>query len=256
MKHIPIKRTLLMLAAFGLIVAGPVAAEISQEDFQKALAKYLETENGRKTVGSAVETYFKTRQEGAKKEQAQRAAAEMENQFKNPVKIPVGNSPIKGPEDAKITIIEFSDFQCPYCSRADKTMQEVLKAYPKDVRLVFKNLPLPFHKQAEPAARAALAAGKQGKFWEMHDAMFKNQRGLNTEFFNKTAADIGIDVEKFKKDFGSEEVKQMVKDDADLARKHGIRGTPGFFVNGVAVKGAYPFDHFKKIIDRWLKETA
>ena len=133
-------------------------------------------------------------------------------------------------------------------------MKEVLKNYPKDVKLVFKNLPLPFHKNAEPAARAALAAGKQGKFWEMHDKLFANQKKLNEAFYTSTAKDLGLNVETFKKDYASDELKKQVKDDAAQARKLGIQGTPGFTVNGVMVKGAYPFDHFKGIVDRWLSD--
>lgn len=236
-----------------LCTAVPVRAEFSQGEFNKMMEKYLETQEGKKTVGSTVESYFKERQEMARKNQEELAKAEMEKQFTNPVKIDVGNSPVKGPKDARVTIIEFSDFQCPYCTRANETVKEIVKAYPKDVKIVFKNLPLPFHKEADPAARAALAAGKQGKFWEMHDALFANQASLKADFYTAKAKELGLDVEKFKKDMESDEIKNQVKEDANLAQKHGISGTPGFFVNGVAVKGAYPFDHFKQIIDRWLE---
>ncbi|MCB0317866.1 MAG: thioredoxin domain-containing protein [Bdellovibrionales bacterium] len=153
-------------------------------------------------------------------------------------------------------MVEFSDFQCPYCKRGADTMAEVLKAYPNDVNLVFKNLPLPFHKQAGPAAKAALAAGKQGKFWEMHDRLFNNQQRLSAGFYEEQAKDLGLDVEKFKTDLNDPELEKQLKADMDLAQKHGISGTPGFFVNGVEVRGAMPVDHFKGIIDRWLKETA
>ena len=236
-------------------LAAPVSAEVSKEEFQKMLSTYLDTDEGRELIGKTAEKYFRTKQEDAKKKEEEKAAAEMESQFKNPVKIDAGASPIKGPADAKVTIIEFSDFQCPYCSRGRETMEEVLKSYPKDVRVVFKNLPLPFHKQAEPAARAALAAGKQGKFWEMHDAFFTNQKSLADQFYTEQAQKLGLNMEQFKKDMESEELKKQVQADAELAKTHGISGTPGFFVNGVAVKGAYPFEHFKTIIDRWLGMT-
>jgi protein-disulfide isomerase len=237
-----------------ILFTGIASAEISDEEFAKKFAKYLESEKGKAALGTAVESYFKAKQQNARKAQEERQAAELERQFKSPVKIPVGNSPVKGPADAKVTIIEFSDFQCPYCTKGKNTMEEVLKMYPKDVRVVFKNLPLPFHKQAEPAARAALAAGKQGKFWEMHDALFDNQRKLNPDFYNELAEKLGLNMDQFKKDYDSEELKKAVKEDAELAKEHGIRGTPGFFVNGVAVKGAYPASHFKTIIDRWLEK--
>jgi protein-disulfide isomerase len=237
-----------------LLFTGIASAEMSDEEFAKKFAVYLESEKGKELLGGAVESYFKEKQDNARKAQADRQKADLEQQFKNPIKIPVGNSPVKGPADAKVTIVEFSDFQCPYCTKGMKVMEEILKAYPKDVRIVFKNLPLPFHKQAEPAARAALAAGKQGKFWEMHDALFENQKKLNSAFYEELATKLGLNMDQFKKDYESEDLKKAVKDDAELAKEHGIRGTPGFFVNGVAVKGAYPFDHFKGIIDRWLSQ--
>lgn len=135
-------------------------------------------------------------------------------------------------------------------------MEKVLEMYPNDVKLVFKNLPLPMHPEAGPSARAALAAGKQGKFWEMHDAFFQNQAKLNENFYVEKAKSLGLNVDKFKADMASNEIAEMVKNDAAIAQQNDISGTPGFFVNGVAVKGAYPPEHFKKIIDRWLSGGA
>ena len=132
-------------------------------------------------------------------------------------------------------------------------MDEVLKAYKNDVNLVFKNLPLPFHPEAKPAAVAALAAQEQGKFWEMHDALFKNQQTLGKDTYLKLAQELGLDMEKFKADLASEKLAKRVEEDAALASKHGVNGTPGFFVGGVLVSGAQPLPAFKTIIDRWLK---
>ncbi|MCB9030619.1 MAG: thioredoxin domain-containing protein [Deltaproteobacteria bacterium] len=230
-------------------------AEISQTDLSKALDQYLQTDQGQEAIGKAAQSYFKNLQAKAQKERAEKEAAALEDQFKNPVNIEVAGSPVKGKSDAKITIIEFSDFECPFCSRGMSTMEEVMKAYPNDVKVVFKNLPLPFHKNAEPAAKAALAAGKQGKFWEMHDKLFANQKSLSDAFYEKTAKEIGLDVAKFKKDLSDPAIQKQIDEDKELAKQHGISGTPGFFVNGVAVKGAYPFDHFKQIIDRWLAKS-
>lgn len=239
--------------AVSLIVTPLAQADVSEQEFKKLMDSYLKTAEGKKLLGSTVETYFKTRQAEMRKEKQAQEKKALEEQFKNPVKVDVGTSPTKGPKDAAITIIEFSDFQCPYCSRANNTVEQVLKEYKGKVRVAFKNLPLPFHNEADPAARAALAAGKQGKFWEMHDALFENQRKLSTQFYMDKAKALGLNVDTFKKDMESADVKKQVKDDMDLARKHGIQGTPGFFVNGVAVKGAQPFPHFKMIIDRLLK---
>ncbi len=251
------RHTSRLLIAICLFAAPLVSrADISDQDFDKAIEKYLGTDKGQASLGGAVEKYFQKKQQEVRKKQEEQAGAEMENQFKNPVQIPAGSSPSKGEANAKVTIIEFSDFQCPYCQRGMQTMQAVMKKYPKDVKLVFKNLPLPFHENALPSAKAALAAGKQGKFWEMHDAFFANQSKLSPEFYEEQAKTLGLNLEKFKKDMESEEIAKQIKDDQELAQKNQISGTPGFFVNGVAVRGAYPEDHFSKIIDRWLAGKA
>ncbi len=243
--------SLTVATALGLIIS-PATAEISEQDFSNAMERYLKSDTGAEKVGSSMERYFQKKQQEAMKRQEEQANAEVENQFKNPVKMEIGKSPVTGPENAKVTIIEFSDFQCPYCSRGRNTMEEVMKAYPKDVKVAFKHYPLPFHKEAEPAARASWAAQQQGKFWEYHDALFQNQDKLGSEFYVATAKELKLDVDKFKKDMESEAAKKQVKDDMELGAKNGIQGTPGFFVNGVAVKGAYPASHFKGIVDRWL----
>lgn len=240
-----------IILAAALIVPAMASAE-SDAEFAAKMDKYLQTEKGQESIGKAVEAYAKQAEERARKEAEERQQREFEEAFKNPVQIEIGNSPVKGPADAKITIIEFSDFQCPYCKRGKDNMEKVMEMYPKDVKIVFKQLPLGFHQQATPAAKAALAAGKQGKFWEMHDKLFDNQGKLSDSFYEETAKELGLDMTKFKADVASDEIAQQIKDESALASKVGISGTPGFFVNGVPVKGAYPPEHFKKIIDRWL----
>jgi protein-disulfide isomerase len=240
--------------AAGLIASPAVQAEISEKDFSASIERYLQSDAGVAKIGSALEKYFQKKQQEAMKQQEDQAKADLENQFKNPVKMEVGKSPVKGPADAKITVVEFSDFQCPYCKRGRDTMEELLKAYPKDVKVVFKHYPLPFHKEAEPSAKAAWAAQQQGKFWEYHDVMFNNQDKLGTDFYLATAKELKLDEAKFKADMNSEAAAKQVKDDTEAGAKNGIQGTPGFFVNGVAVKGAYPASHFKGIIDRWLNQ--
>ena len=238
----------------GALSSTSVRAEISEKDFSASMEKYLQSEAGLTKVGSAMEKYFQKKQQEAMKAQEDQAKADLEEQFKNPVKIEVGKSPVKGPANAKVTIIEFSEFQCPYCKRGRDTMDEVLKAYPKDVKVVFKHYPLPFHKEAEPAAKAAWAAQQQGKFWEFHDIMFNKQDQLGMDLYLATAKELKLDEAKFKADMNSEAAAKQVKEDAEIGSKNGIQGTPGFFVNGVAVKGAYPASHFKTIIDRWLNQ--
>ena len=254
MKSTLAKFVIISLMAIGF--SSSAIAQIDSKQFSDAMKKYLDTPEGQQAIGENVEGFFKKKQQEMQRKQAEAEQKAFEEQFKNPVKIEIGNSPVKGPANAKITVVEFSDFQCPYCKRGKDTMDELLKAYPKDVKLTFKNLPLPFHKEAMPAAKAALAAGKQGKFWEMHDALFDNQSKLGAEFYTTKAKELGLNVEKFKADMASPEIEASIKEDQALANKNGIQGTPGFFVGGVAVKGAYPIDHFKMIVDRLLTAPA
>ena len=127
-----------------------------------------------------------------------------------------------------------------------------MEAYPNDVKFVFKNYPLPFHKEAMPASKAAVAAGKQGKFWEMHDVIFENYRALNEELYVKTATELGLDVEKFKSDMNSPETAAFIQAEMKEAQKVGVRGTPTFFINGKKPQGR-SFDLYKGIIDQQLK---
>ena len=169
--------------------------------------------------------------------------------------LPVGKSYAKGPASAAVTIIEFSEFQCPFCSRVNPTMDKVRETYGDKVRIVFKHNPLSFHKDAPYAAQASLAAGKQGKFWEMHDILFKNQKALKKDQIEGYAKQIELDLAKFKADADSAEIKKMVDDDMALAKKVGARGTPNFFVNGEQLSGAQPYPKFKAAIDKALKDV-
>ena len=248
------KKFLTSLVIFAFIVQFSWAQEstISSDAFAKLMQTYLKSETGQEAIGKATQGYIAKQQKKIQEERAKKEKVAFEEQFKNPIKVDVTGSPFKGPKDAKVTLVEFSDFQCPYCKKGANTAEQVVKAYPKDVKFVFKNLPLPFHKEARPAAKAALAANKQGKFWEMHDALFADQGKLGEELYLEAAKNIGLDLEKFKKDLEDPEIEAQISADEKLARQVGISGTPGFVVNGVLVKGAFPFSHFKKIIDRWL----
>jgi protein-disulfide isomerase len=155
----------------------------------------------------------------------------------------------KGAKDPKVTIVEFSDFQCPFCSRVEPTIKQIEDKYGNDVRIVWRNEPLPFHPNAMPAAEAAMAAGAQGKFWQMHDLMYANQRELSPASYEKWAQQIGLDMSKFKADLASHKYQAAVKADADYAQSVGANGTPNFFIDGRQLVGAQPFDAFSKIID-------
>jgi len=162
--------------------------------------------------------------------------------------LPIGSSAIKGNKNAPITIVEFSDFQCPYCSRLQPTLNQVLKAYPKDVKLVFKDFPLSFHKQAKNAAKAARAAGDQGKYWEMHDLIFEKFSTVNEAMMKEFAAKLKLDMNKFNADYASTKYDQLIQQDINLARTVGVTGTPSLFLNGKRMQRR-SFDDFKTAID-------
>jgi protein-disulfide isomerase len=167
--------------------------------------------------------------------------------------IPVANSAVRGPKSAPVTIVMFSDFQCPFCAQSAPIVEQVLAAYPKDVNFVMKQFPLrQIHPNADPAARAAIAASRQGKFWEMHDELYKNGRNLTPETIKGIAEKIGLDMKKFEADQTSDDVKKQVDEELALGQKSDVRGTPSFFVNGKVAQNR-SLDGFKTQIDAELK---
>jgi protein-disulfide isomerase len=175
----------------------------------------------------------------------------------DPVPIPTLGSPVMGPANARITLVEFSDFQCPYCSKAIAQIYATLKAYPNDVRLIFKQYPLvELHPAAAIAAAAALAAHRQGKFWEMHDVMFANRARLSRQSILAWANEIGLDMQRFTADLDSDAIKTAVLRDQADGDKAGVEGTPTVFLNGQRYNGDLAPDAFKPVIDGELKRLA
>ncbi|MGC4113996.1 MAG: thioredoxin domain-containing protein [Myxococcales bacterium] len=164
-------------------------------------------------------------------------------------------NPFKGPKAAKVTIVEWSDFQCPFCSRGANVAHEIMKAYPNDVKFVFRHQPLSFHPNAMPAAKAAMAAHKQGKFFEMHDKLFEGQKDLSPAKYEQFAQELQLNMAKFKADMESAEIADQIKKDSDYGNSVGANGTPTFFVNGRKIEGAQPFDEFKRTIDQEIKRA-
>jgi protein-disulfide isomerase len=163
--------------------------------------------------------------------------------------IPVTGSPARGAENAKVTIVEFSDYQCPFCGQAEALVKQVLETYPKDVRLVYKQFPLPsLHPNAMPASKAALAAGRQGRFWEMHHLIFDNQRQLGPEKYTEFAEKLQLDVPQFQKDMESPDVLAQINREMQEGKAADVTGTPTIFVNGKRLMNR-SFDGFKQMID-------
>jgi len=169
--------------------------------------------------------------------------------------VPVGRSPSRGPDDALVTIVEISDFECPFCSRVQRTLTDLERRYGADLRIVFKHLPLDFHRHAEDAHRAALEAraqrGDRG-FWEMHDLLFANQRALERRNLEGYARQAGLSLRRFKRAMGRDAHQSTIDTDVALTRRLGVRGTPAFFVNGRFLSGAQPVDAFAAVIDEEL----
>lgn len=162
--------------------------------------------------------------------------------------VPAGEGrPSLGPDDAPITVVVFSDFQCPFCAKLAPTLHD-LPARHADVRVVFRQLPLGNHPAALPAARATLAAHRQGKFWEMHDALFAREGKIAEDDLAGIAEEIGLDVQQWERDLADPEIQRIIDEDQALARELGVRGTPGTFVNGMFLGGAQPVESFDATI--------
>jgi protein-disulfide isomerase len=255
-----LKKLVILAGALGFILTScaPSAKQLKEAvekdpdivfaAIEKDPAKFIEVVNK-----AARDAQSKGAEKAAQEENAKR-----DDEFKNPLKpeIEEGRA-IWGPADAKITIVEYSDFQCPYCSRGYQTIEEVKKAYPGQIRFVFKHLPLDFHPLAMPAAKyfEAIARQDAAKAYKFHDLVFQNQGDLNAKkegFLKESAKKAGADMKKLEKDLADDKLMERITKDTAEAQKYGISGTPGFIINGVSLKGAYPFSEFKTIIDKHL----
>lgn len=163
---------------------------------------------------------------------------------------------VRGPANAKVTLIEYSDFQCPFCERHEPTITQILQTYPQDVRIAYRHYPLTqLHPQAQKSAEASECAAKLGgndAFWKAHDYLFANQATLGADLFKKMAGELKLDVAKFTTCLDSGEMVARVAQDTATGNDAGVSGTPATFVNGQLVEGAVPFDQFKSAIDAEL----
>jgi protein-disulfide isomerase len=173
-----------------------------------------------------------------------------------PVAIAVAGAPVRGPASAPVTLVEFSDFQCPFCIAATPQLEALLKAYPSQVKLVFKEFPLDSHAQAALAADAALAANKQGKFWAMYDALFAQQGHLSRRGILSLAAAAHLDMNRFQADLDSAEIKRAVDKDIADGEKINVDSTPTLFIDGQRFNGPVTLATLKPIVDNELKHPA
>jgi protein-disulfide isomerase len=198
------------------------------------------------------------------RERRQQFAAELRNKASLKVlldaprmKVEVGDDPFKGPANAPVTIVEFSDFQCPFCSRVVPTLKNLETRYKDKIRIVFRDLPLvQIHPNAAKAAEAGSCANDQGKFWPMHDKMFDNQATLDVESLKKKAVELGLDAAAFNQCLDAGKHSAEWQQDAQDAERYGVTSTPAFFINGRMVVGAVPEDQFAKVIDEELERAG
>lgn len=206
----------------------------------------------------ALNNAVKVAQEGEGKRRQEEEKKALEDSYNNPLEPQIrADESFRGNKDAPITLVEYSDFECPFCSRGFNTVMELMKKYDGKIRFVYKHLPLSFHPQAMPASQyfEAIRLQSAEKAWKFHDKIYQEQRSLQNgeKFLKKIAQELKVDMAKLEKDVKSEAVQKRIDADMEEAAKFGFQGTPGFLLNGIPVKGAYPTSHFDGIIEELKK---
>ena len=252
------KRTILLAAVLLMVTACT-----SKDDLKKMLKENPDiiTEaieaNPNKFI-DALNNAVKAAQEGEGKRREEEEKKALEESFNNPLVAEIrSDESFRGAKEAPLTLIEYSDFECPFCSRGFNTVMELMQKYQGKIRFVYKHLPLSFHPQAMPAAQyyEAIRLQSPEKAFEFHDAIYKNQRALQNgeKFLQAEAKKLKVDMAKLAKDVKSEAVQKRIDADMAEAAKFGFQGTPGFLLNGIPVKGAYPTSHFEGLIQELKK---
>ncbi len=184
--------------------------------------------------------------------------SKIETTLKSPpvqrVTVSAGNTPILGNESAKVTLVEFSDYQCPFCGRARATVNQILDTYKDKIKYSFRDFPLSFHQDSFTAHVAARCAGDQGKYWDYNRILFNSQQALKPEKLKEYAKQLGLNVKDFNNCLDTNKYTAAVQKDMDEGAKAGVSGTPSFFIDGIMISGAQPFSKFKEIIDEELKK--
>lgn len=207
---------------------------------------------------TALQNAAKNAQDAMGKQREEEEKKKLEESFDKPLVAEIrSDESIRGPKDAPITLVEYSDFECPFCSRGYETVTALMQKYNGKIRFIYKHLPLSFHEQAMPAARyyEAIRLQDEKKAFAFHDEIFKNQRKLKNgeAFLQATAKQVGADMAKLKKDLNSDAVTKRIEEDQKEAASFGMQGTPGFLLNGVPVRGAYPTEYFVNLVDELQK---
>lgn len=228
-------RSLALATAFAAAALPGHAADLTKAQVEDIVAKYIAA-NGDKLVESITNAQLRKQQEAAKG-------------------IIRADNPVLGPATAPVTIVEFSDFECPFCHKVQATVDQLRQRYGARIRWVYKHYPLDFHPKAPPAAHASYAAHKQGKFWEFAKQVWARQQYLSDDLYLDVAKNLKLDIAKFNADRNSAAAKKIVADDMADGTKVGVRGTPFFLINGTALSGAQPIEAFTQAIEAELAKT-
>ena len=254
------KKIIVLLSSLSLLMVGcaPNSKQLKEAIEKDPSIVFSAIEKEPEKFIEVVNAAARKAQQNQAEKQAKEEEGKRDDEFKNPLKpvVEEGRASV-GPVDAKVVLIEYSDFECPFCSRGYKTVKEVMDAYKGKVRFVFKHLPLEFHPKAMPAAKyfEALVRQSPEKAYGWHDKVFENQNDLRAKgesFMKDTARQVGADLKRLEKDLKDPKLMDRINADMEEAKKFGFNGTPGFLINGVSLRGAYPLPDFKKIIDRHL----
>jgi len=252
------KRSILIVGLIALVTACTSKDELKKilKENPDIITEVIEA-NPEKFI-DALNAAVKAAQEGQGKRREEEEKKALEESFNSPLQAEIrSDESFRGNKDAPITLIEYSDFECPFCSRGFNTVMELMKKYEGKIRFAYKHLPLSFHPQAMPASQyyEAIRIQSPEKAWEFHDKVYKDQRKLqNGEAFLKAIAkELKVDMKKLEADIKSEAVQKRIDADMAEAAKFGFQGTPGFLLNGIPVKGAYPASHFDNLIEELKK---
>lgn len=251
MRNIVLWMIIIFTAAAGTGICGDSASQTVPAMGEEQLKEFI-----KQTIRENPKLIYDVLVEYQKELRAEKEQRELASAFRNRLSDTLDpHTPVKGRPDAPVTIIEYSDFECRYCARAASTMHALMKKYPGKIRVAFKHNPLKFHENAFDAACAALAAGRQGKFWEYHDLLFQHFDSLNEDKMIELAASLKLDMEKFNQDRTSQEISDQVTSDQEDAEALDISSAPSFLFNGVKLSGAKGLGYFSGIIERLLAET-
>jgi len=251
-----ISRALAVMTITIMTCTAVQAKDITPDELRKALEKNPgilidAIKANKKAILDVINQAAQEDQARVQKEAEEAEKKAYEEAFKNPLKPAIDDKTrIRGEKKAKYTLVEYADFQCPYCAAGYQNVAELSKKHGNEIRFIFKNLPLPSHPQSMAAARwlEAVALQSPEKAWKFHDILFENQDKLGTGFFKKTANDLGLDAERCEREADSQPVKDRIAADMAEASKFGFNGTPAFLLNGIPVNGAYPVEYFEDII--------